>query len=1053
MREDDRGSDDSARGEDRDPVVGRRLGRYELLEFIGSGGMARVYKARDLVLGRTVAVKVLHGDDPSLGARFMNEARAQARVEHENICKVFEVGEEDGRRYIALQYIPGQALDVAAAQMSLDEKVRVLIQVAEAVQGAHRLGLIHRDLKPRNIMVDRSESGMWKPYVLDFGLVRDQAAPGLTSTGAILGTPAYMSPEQASGDWESIGPRADIYGLGVTFYELLIGRPPFGGTTYEILRSLMEAEPPSPRSIDPRIPADLNTIVMKCLEKDPSRRYESASALAEDLSRYLHGELISARPSTLRHRLIKKAGRHKAIVRVILAATALLAVAGAIGGYTFWKARKLVEYSQYFTQRAKEMESIMRQAYAQPLHDIRSDRRLVLNKITLVEEEIGRAGSLADGAGRYAMGRGFLVLREYQKAHAQLQRAWDSGCRDPEIGYCLGLALGELYKRALEEAQREASKTLREEKRKQAKAAYCDPALRYLKLSADVPGVAPAYVQGLIAFYNGRYEDAIAGARRAQTQAPWFVDSKRLEADALRWRGYTRSERGDLAGALSDCREAGDALTVLEGSLRSDSVTYEAEAGLWKTTIDIRSRSGECLPEDLDRMKSACEKAVQADPGDAKAFEYKASALWLYAQCRLGKGEDPREFLEASIASTRQALELDSTSRQSYSNLASAYLLLAQNEFFGGEEGRAHAEQAIAALQKAESLAPGNSAIQNLLATAFRILAEYELRDGDDPSASSDRSIASARKVIDADQGFSRGYYGLATAYDIKARAERERGRDPRPLLDQAVAAGEKALSLNPRLADGWALLGSDYAGTAECERTSGGDPRAFLEKSMTALRRCLQVNPSHLNGLLGLCGTLTSRARFELEQGRDAADLFREAQKYYNDSIAIDPRNPESLQAGAFLDVTAARFAAMQKRPAGRLFESAIGNARRAIEAAPNNPSLWLTLADVLRWKAEWDVAAAGAAGAAGTAGAAAGIQKGIEAAQRAAEAKSSMWEAVALSGALHLLQARIEHDGGRRARAWELGRQEIQQAIDHDHSLAHDYGRLLEQPAAPVH
>lgn len=1046
MREDGRGSDESGCGEDQDPVVGRRLGQYELLEFIGSGGMARVYKARDLVLGRIVAVKVLHGDDPSLGARFMNEARAQARVDHENICKVFEVGEEDGRRYIALQYISGHALDAAAAQMSLDDKVRVLMQVADAVQGAHRLGLIHRDLKPSNIMVERSGSGVWKPYVLDFGLVRDQAAPGLTSTGAILGTPAYMSPEQASGDWESIGPRADVYGLGVTLYELLVGRPPFCGTTYEIVRALMEAEPPSPRSIDPRIPADLNTIVMKCLEKEPSRRYESASALAEDLRRYMDGELIAARPSTLRHRLIKGAGRHKALVRVILAATMLLAAAGGIGGYAFWKARKLVEYSQYFTQRAKEMESIMRQAYGQPLHDIRPDRKMVLSRIALVEGEIARAGSFAEGAGRYAIGRGYLVLRQYEKGYEQLQRAWDSGFRDPELGYCLGLAQGELYKRALEEGQREASKTLREGRRKHAKAAYCDPALHYLKLSADVPGVAPTYVQGLIAFYDGRYEDAVGSARRAQTQAPWFVDSKKLEAEALRFRGYARSERGDLAGALSDCREAGDALSVVEGSFRSDSATYEAEALLWKTMIDIRSRSGECQSEDLEQVQLACDNALRADPGNAKAHEYRANALWLYAQCQLGTGEDPGTCLDASITSTRKAIEIDSSSVTSHANLAAAYILLAQYEFVGGEEGRAHAEQAIAALLKAEALAPGNSAIQYRLATAFRILAEYELRDGDDPGESSDRSIAYSRKVIDADEEFSRGYFGLAMAYDIKARAERARGGDPSSLLDQAVAAGEKCVSLNPRLADGWALLGADYANIAECERVTGSDPQPLLEKSASALRECLQVNPSHLIGQLGLSGTLRSWARHELEQGRAASELLAEARKYHSGSMAVDPRHPGSLQAGALLELTAARLALREKRPPGRLFESALGYARKAIDAAPNDPSLWLTLAEVSRWKAEWEVAI-GAASAAG------GIQQGIDAAQRAAKANACQWEALALSGAFHLLQARVADERGRRARALDLARQELQQAIDHDPFLAHDYGPLLNQTPASAH
>ncbi|HNN96488.1 MAG TPA: serine/threonine-protein kinase, partial [Pseudomonadota bacterium] len=271
------------------PVV--RWDRYEFQKKLGQGGMGAVYKARDRRLGRDVALKFIRGGDPNMVMRFLQEARAQARIDHPHVCKVYEVGEVEGKAYIAMQYVDGHSLNRAAKDLSLTEKVLLMRQVAEAMHEAHRLGIIHRDLKPDNIMVERLTDGTLSPVVMDFGLARESGDNrGLTESGAVMGTPAYMAPEQARGDVRTLDRRADVYSLGATLYDLVAGSPPFDAESIvDVLMQVMNEDAVPLRNRLPSVPSDLETIVMKCLRKEPGARYDSAKALADDLQRYIDG--------------------------------------------------------------------------------------------------------------------------------------------------------------------------------------------------------------------------------------------------------------------------------------------------------------------------------------------------------------------------------------------------------------------------------------------------------------------------------------------------------------------------------------------------------------------------------------------------------------------------------------------------------------------------------------------------------------------------------------------------------------------------------------------
>jgi serine/threonine protein kinase/tetratricopeptide (TPR) repeat protein len=312
------------------------LGDYELLEEVGRGGQGVVFRARQKSLNRTVALKVI-----SLGQwaskahlkRFRLEAEAAARLEHPGIVPIHEVGERDGSCYFSMKFVEGGQLDEVARRepMPIRRAVELIAKVARTVHYAHEHGILHRDIKPGNILLDTKS----EPHLTDFGLARlVETESTVTRTLEVLGTPSYMAPEQAVGNNPAVSSATDVYGLGAVLYQLLTGHPPFaGGTTYETIKLVLDTEPRQPRLLNPKIDRDLSTICLKCLEKDPKRRYSSALALAEDLERWLRYEPILARRTGIFTRGRKWVRRNTTSA---LLAASLVALAAA-AGWIVWK--------------------------------------------------------------------------------------------------------------------------------------------------------------------------------------------------------------------------------------------------------------------------------------------------------------------------------------------------------------------------------------------------------------------------------------------------------------------------------------------------------------------------------------------------------------------------------------------------------------------------------------------------------------------------------------------------------------------------------------------
>ncbi len=321
---------------------GRVFGEFELLELAARGGMGIVFKAYHKKLKRTVALKmILAGQLASEQdiERFRTEAQAAARLDHPGIVPIYEVGEHEGLHFFTMAFIEGKSLAEVLTEGPLapESAARLVFTLAGAIHYAHQQGVVHRDLKPANVLLDRQG----QPKLTDFGLAkRIDDASDLTGTGQILGTPTYMSPEQAQAN-PVIGPAADVYGLGALLFALLIGRPPFQASSpLETIRQVITVDVPRLRALNPGVPPDLETICLKCLEKTPVKRYDTAAALADDLERYLTQRPILARPTSIVEKALRWY-RRRPLIGTMAAALVVLLITVPLLLAGLWQAANL----------------------------------------------------------------------------------------------------------------------------------------------------------------------------------------------------------------------------------------------------------------------------------------------------------------------------------------------------------------------------------------------------------------------------------------------------------------------------------------------------------------------------------------------------------------------------------------------------------------------------------------------------------------------------------------------------------------------------------------
>jgi tetratricopeptide (TPR) repeat protein/tRNA A-37 threonylcarbamoyl transferase component Bud32 len=688
------------------PVDGTTFGggRYELQGMLGEGATAIVYRACDRQLNRPVALKVLRESgalSPVARERFRREAQTAANLSHPNLIAVYDAGEERGSLYLVMELVEGRSLaEVMRDEGASVEKLVPLVErAALGVGAAHAKGVIHRDLKPANILV----SSTGEPKVGDFGLAHlMESTTVLTRTGTTLGTPLYMSPEQASGRSKDLSVRTDVYALGGILYEILTGRAPhFGETATDMYRKIVELDVVPARKIKAGIPRDLETIAQKALERDPEKRYPTAEAFAEDLERYRKSEPVLACAPGMLETLLRRLRRRPALGAAFLAAGMVLAAAA---GYSLWKEGRRDDEERRYEDARRKGDELWAKAAALARTGAPS-RETLLRAATeaLRQFSVAAAARRSEAYPHLMKGRCFLLLGEGSEA----ERAWTEALRlRPGYGpalfergkYTLGIYAEERVLRragpgrALAGSEEPSRRQWRERGRADLEAARSSPELEKPLLGC---------LEGMLLLGQGEFRKAADALASYVGDAPWDVDALALLGATYYYSGCWSDAEQSLTRALAMGSAArwrkwrGDARTM-GGRFREAIEDYTealkedpGNAGI----LCNRALARQALGETSEAL-SDYTLALERSPQFARAYNSRGT-LW-YEQLEFRKAL--KDFEEAANQS-----ELDP---EIHSNLAKTWLMLGD------------ADAAVRELEISVGLDPGDPESRFLLALA-----------------------------------------------------------------------------------------------------------------------------------------------------------------------------------------------------------------------------------------------------------------------------------------------------------------------------------------------
>jgi eukaryotic-like serine/threonine-protein kinase len=743
------------------------------------------------------------------------------------------------------------------------------------------------------------------------------------------------------------------------------------------MSQILTEEPTPPRKLDRSIPADLEIIVLKCLEKDPVHRYASAQAVGDDLQAWLDGEPILARPPSIRYLLTKRLHRHRALA---LSIGIVVVLASVFGVYT-WLQREAaatrVALAQELSLEIAQNTSASRTAELLPIHDMRQSRKSIETSLLALQSRMASIGGAVEGPLHYAVGSGFLEIDRPEDARRELEQAWTLDYRTPEVAYALGLAYTQLYRRALAEMDPAGEKEARPELERR----FSAPALAYLRQSRGVRDRSPDYVEALIALNERRYDDAIAKAEKARAEQPALFEALTLEGDVhlarsrmmqkdpsveaklaeldaagTSYQAAAQIARSSVSALRGDCdrlvatacllekyqrspaltaTQAAEACNRLLVALPDDGAAYASQAVALTAVATYRTKHGDDALEVWQEIERTGDRALAAGPQDLAVLEAVALDRRHQAEYFLRYGRDPRPLLTTTIELSERAAKLDPRSAMALVELCRGWALRGDWEADHGGDPKPAIATAVNAANAAVRLATDPEATEGsneCLGVALLTRGEWERRTSVDPTDTLKQAIAALEHA-------GSGVTVLAnrcSCWGTLAYHDSEANRSPYESLRQARASCSVSFAAapSPDVASGLASLDDAEARWAI---DHGDDPTSAIKDGRGWVAKALELNPRN-DDAYGTLGRMESDAgQWEEKQGRSPMARFDAARKAYQSALLINPRDATNVAVFANLYSRIAGWKLKAHLPVAADVAAGIELAERALAIDPN--------------------------------------------------------------------------------------------------------------------